>query len=209
MVRLLPITLALALAFGSPLALAGPDEDYQEGRKEFERGDQVAAIPKLKAAADQGNVRAQVLLGYILDVSEYDEEAVKYYQMAADKQDPEALYALGGMYGAGEGVKKDPKKALELVRAAAEAGYDAAVNYMAQIYWERRPGVDPAAPDFNEQALVWFRRSAEKGNPAAFSYLSRCYGEGLFGLAKDPEQAKQWDAKYRTSVGLKPAGKKK
>ncbi|HSD60526.1 MAG TPA: tetratricopeptide repeat protein [Burkholderiales bacterium] len=202
-------TSALALLFGSSLALAGPEEDYKEGRKEFESGDQVAAIPKLKAAADQGHVRAQTLLGYILDVSEYDEEAVKYYQMAADKQDPEGLYALGGMYAAGEGVKQDPKKALELIRASAELGYETAINAMALAYWERQPGVDPKAPDFNDQALVWFRRAAEKGYPSACSFLAKSYGDGLFGLAKDPEQAKQWEAKYRSSVGLKPDGKKK
>lgn len=209
MVKVFMIASALTLALGSSLAWAGPEEDYQEGRKEFERGDQVAAVPKLKAAAEGGNPRAQVLLGYILDVAEYDEEAVKYYRMAADGKDPEGLYALGGMYAAGEGVKQDPKKALELIRESAELGHDAAINAMAQAYWERQPGIDPAAPDFNEQALVWLRRSAEKGFPSGYSFLSRSYAEGLFGLAKDPEQARQWDAKYRASVGLKPDPRKK
>jgi len=49
-------------------------------------------------------------------------EARKWYAMAADKKDPQAMRRLGEMYASGDGGKKDVKKALALWMDAEKAG---------------------------------------------------------------------------------------
>lgn len=50
------------------------------------------------------------------------EDALKHLEPAAEKGDPEALYYLGRMYGAGQGVPRDQNKATAFFKKAAEGG---------------------------------------------------------------------------------------
>jgi hypothetical protein len=54
-------------------------------------------------------------------------KALEWYQKAADRGSPEALFKLGQMYYEGTGVAKDLKKALDFTQKAADQGYKDAV----------------------------------------------------------------------------------
>ena len=54
------------------------------------------------------------------------DEAIMWYQMAADLGYPKAQYALGLMHIAGQGVPKDERAGMEYMYAAAQSGYSEA-----------------------------------------------------------------------------------
>ncbi len=49
-------------------------------------------------------------------------EAVRFLDLAAERDDPSAKTLLGELHETGEGVERDLTKAVHLYRAAAEAG---------------------------------------------------------------------------------------
>lgn len=190
--------LVAALLFASAFACyAGTEEDFQAGKKFFQTGDVVGAIAQLRKAADQGHVRAQTLLAYILDISEENEEAVKYYRMAANQGDAEGEFGLGSMLAAGEGVPKNYGEAFKWIKRAAERSYLPAVNALAEAYWTGDLGLGQEGRKDQEQALRWIRQAAEKGHLPSVNALAQAYRNGLLGLAPDTEQAKVWEARAK------------
>ena len=69
-------------------------------------------------------------LGYCyyqgIGVAENDDEAVKWFQKAAGRGQPRALFLLGECYEEGHGVQEDLEKALEYYQKAADKGYRSA-----------------------------------------------------------------------------------
>lgn len=55
----------------------------------------------IRARAEAGDVLAQLILGIMYEIGEgvveNDQEAVKWYRMAAEQGDADAQYGLGGM----------------------------------------------------------------------------------------------------------------
>lgn len=81
---------------------------------------------ELRAAADKGDVEAQVALGdryrFGDRVSQDDAKAARWYRLAADQGHAKAQFELGAMYYYGWGVSQDNAKAAQLYRLAAEQG---------------------------------------------------------------------------------------
>lgn len=79
-----------------------------------------------KESANAGEVEAQLAVADAYfsgtGVKADRKEARKWYGMAADKKDPQAMRRLGEMYASGDGGKKDVKKALTLWMDAEKAG---------------------------------------------------------------------------------------
>lgn len=79
-----------------------------------------------KESARAGDVEAQLVVAdvyfYGRGVKGDHAEARKWYAMAADRKNPLALRRLGEMYAAGDGGKKDTKKAVALWQEAEKAG---------------------------------------------------------------------------------------
>lgn len=115
-------------------AFAGPEEDLQAGIDAFNDGDLIAAMAFYRAAADAGNAEAQVRLGYILDYSEANEEAVELYRAAAQQGDAGGHYGLGQMYAKGEGVEQDLSEAFRHFLLAAESGNQSAIGVVLNAY---------------------------------------------------------------------------
>lgn len=96
------------------------------------------------------------------------EEALKHLEPAAEKGDPEAMYVLGRMYGAGQGVAKDQQKATDLFKRAAEGGSPGAQQSLGSALMLGE-GIET---DMIE-ALKWFIISARAGNKDASAYAGR------------------------------------
>jgi TPR repeat protein len=88
--------------------------------------------------------------------------ALKLFEAAAQKGNPEAQYTLGFMYRDGRGTRRDDSKAMAWYRKAAEQGY-APAEYNLGLMYAQGDGTkaDPAA------AQRWFRRAADHGSVEA------------------------------------------
>lgn len=124
----------LALALAAPAASAGPKEDNEAAIVEFNKGDFVTSMALWIKAGEAGYAPAQVWLGDILDKSEEDEEAVKWYLKAAGQGDASGQFGLGLMYAKGEGVKQDLAQAYGYVLKAAEQAHAPAMSAIAAAF---------------------------------------------------------------------------
>src|SRR3989338_368772 len=65
-------------------------------------------------------------------------KAVEYFKKAAEKDEPRALYALGGCYKDGIEVEEDQEKSLYYYKKSAENGYVKAFNYLFGVFQEEK-----------------------------------------------------------------------
>ncbi len=118
-----------------------------------------AYIP-MHELATQGDPRAQVNLGYMLElgngVNANLQEALQWYEKAATAGYPRAQYIVGYKYYFGWGYEKDYDKTIEWFKKAAEQNYPAAQHFLGNMYAN---GVG-VTKSFNE-AVEWHKK-AEK-----------------------------------------------
>ena len=128
--------------------------------------DPALAVEWYRKAAEQGNVDAQVNLGWCYEQGEGVEKdpalAVEWYRKAAEQGNAGAQLNLGWCYRKGEGVEKNPAVAVEWYRKAAEQGNAGAQLNLGECY-QKGEGVEknPAA------AAQWIRKTAERGGDYA------------------------------------------
>lgn len=194
----------------SALVVAGPNEDYAAGFKSFQENDIVGAMTSLRAAANAGHAKAQVLLAEILDRSEFDEDAVALYRKAAEQGDPDGMFGLGAMTASGEGLKKkDPIEGRNWIQKAAEQGHKQAISVMAQAYLKGELGLteaERAAP----AALQWVKLAAENDYLPAIDALIVAYSSGSFlGVAPDRALVEQYQAQANKIRNIGPVKVKK
>ena len=100
--------------------------------------DDQEAAKWLQLAADQGDARAQTVLGLMYGTGEgvpkNDQEAAKWYRMAADQGYALAQFNLGLMYYHGEGVPKDYQESIKWYRKSAEQGDADAQVALGRMY---------------------------------------------------------------------------
>jgi uncharacterized protein len=109
--------------------------------------------------------------------------AVSELKPLAELGDPRAQYAMGAIYGNGDGleIKEDEKLARKwLELAAAQKNADA--QYQLAFYFEKDP----------LEKLSLYRLSAAQGNPAAMFRLGQIYEFGRYGVEKDLGKAMDW-----------------
>ena len=162
-----------AALLGTPQVWADEQDDYVAGIAAHERGDVIAAMELLRRAAGAGHVAAMVRLGFLLDEAEENDAAFQVYLQAAEAGSPEGALAVGVMYANGEGVTKDPHKALIWITRAADAGYGPAQVTLAQLYLRGEMGV---VRD-RDQALKILDRSARAGYEPAKQQLEALRNE--------------------------------
>lgn len=143
---------------------------YAEG----DRYNEKEIVKWLQKAAKLGSEEAlDMLSDYRFD----DEELEERYIEQAETGDPDAMYQLGYnyLYGCG-GVSKDPEKAIEWLREAADREHEEAIYELA-ICYENGWGVD----EDEELAARFYVMAAGFGHWDAQYQAGRCYefGEGV------------------------------
>ena len=147
---------------GLPGALA----DYESARKTLERGDFRAGIASLRAAAHDGDPRAQNHLGTLFEdgrlVSRDFGRAVFWYRRSADQGHARGQLNLGRMYRAGLGLERDERRAAAWYRSAARQGLAEAQFFLGLMY-ETGRGIerDPIL------SWMWYRLAAEQDDEDA------------------------------------------
>jgi TPR repeat protein/serine/threonine protein kinase len=142
------------------------------------------------AAADQGQTEAMVKAGKMLasgrGASAPDmPAAVTWFTQASDNGDVEGMFALGECYLFGKGVEKDPRKAIDLLTAAAGLNNVRALDLLGNVYRKGVPGL--LEPNYAESFRL-FSRAAELGFLDAQGNLGVLYINGQ-GAAKDEKKA--------------------
>ncbi|MDH3431677.1 MAG: sel1 repeat family protein [Gammaproteobacteria bacterium] len=160
LLRMLPI---MALAFSSSALFAA---DLQKGLAAFDVGDYETALAECLPLADEGNVEAQFCVGRLyangFGVPMDDEQALKYYGLAAAGGHAEAQFNLGVMHANGWGVEMNDVPAAGFYRLAAEQGFAPAQAALGFSY-KHGAGVEKDVV----AAYTWFDIAAQRGDLTA------------------------------------------
>ncbi len=180
----------------APAATSTPsaDDAFRKGFEAFQRKDFSQALISLRQAADQGDGRAQTMLGLMYrdgDGARQDHaQALIWLGKAAQQGDAVAQANLSVMYAKGEGTKQDYPRALIWLRKAADQNHAAAQGLLGTMYLNGEYGVKQ---DY-AQALLWLSKSAEQGLADAQSKLGFMYANGR-GVTQDLGKAIEWSQK--------------
>lgn len=142
----------------------------------------------LRANPQEGSAQAQYNLGVMYDygegVEQNDEEAARWFRLAAEQGYANAQYNLGVSYSIGQGVPENFAEAVDWFRLAAEQGLASAQYALGTMY-----DVGGGVPQDYDEAIRWYRLAAEEGIALAQLHLGRMYaGE----THRDFVQAHMW-----------------
>lgn len=134
--------------------------------------DKLDAIELLKTAADNGSVRAAVLLGYLYEgdnsLVELDYvEAKKYYEMAIDLGSSTALFRLGVLLADKDTPYYDAHAGHEMIVESARKGYSFALIYIGDCF--RVKVTDERNLDL---AYRYYCLAGERGLGLGYHYMS-------------------------------------
>ena len=145
---------------------------------------------QLKQRAEAGEAEAMFNLGVCyakgLGVVQNDEQAVHWYQKAANLGIAGAMHNLGKYYATGLGVVQDHTKAVYWYQKASDLGNAQAMVDLGNCY---RTGLGVEQND--EQAVHWYQKAADLGIAVAMFNLGICYRTGQ-GVTQDDVQAVHW-----------------
>ena len=127
--------------------------------------------------AVKGNTEAQFQVAQAYwdgkGISQDDQEAARWYRLAADHGLPKAQTNLGYMYATGRGVERNDTEAFKWFLRAATAGSAAACSDVAVMFKAGR-----GTPRDDKAAFEWFTRAASKRNYIAYVGLAELYLAG-------------------------------
>lgn len=162
-------------------------------------------LEALTRKAEEGNIDAQVSLGYMYlygdsqnNIGQDYKKSFKYYSMAAAQGDSIAINNLGSLYYSGIGTKKNMTKAAELFAQAADKGNEESALNLAFLYLSGN-----GIPRDNRKAMDYFVQAGQQGNLTAKFMLGYAYYRGFivpqdykraFALMKDAAKAGYDDA---------------
>jgi len=159
---------AILAAFPLLLASAIGNADFEKGQEAYSSGDYETALTEWQTLADEGNADAQFGLGLLyangFGVAMNDDQALKWYGLAAGQSHADAQANLGVMHANGWGVPQSDEEALKWYSLAAEQGILAAQMAVAKMY------ASDFGPERNfVQAHKWFNVASELGDYNAAS----------------------------------------
>lgn len=123
----------MLLVTSSVLALSG----FDKGTSAYKRGDYETALSVFRPLAENGDAKAQSILGMMYNYGEgvavdYRQSA-RWYRLAAEQSYGVAQYNLGMAYLDGKGVSADTDKAIEWLTKAADNGHFRARSELAKL----------------------------------------------------------------------------
>jgi uncharacterized protein len=176
MAAVMVLTLALGFVLGvyrepiiqatanllSPLGVTGSQRNADAGYAAYEKGNYEAALKLLRPLAENGDDRAQSMLGLLYyrgrgGVQQNDAEALKWFLLAADRGNALAEFNLGVMHAEGRGVPQDNGEAARWYRLAADRGSPQA-QYNLGLWYANGDG---GSAD-NVRAHMWFNLAAAR-----------------------------------------------
>lgn len=158
------------------------DDELQLLVMKTKAGDEDAHL-RLAKTAEQGNAKAQTLLGTLYlngeGIKQDKAEAINWFRRAVELGDAVAQYSLGGCYINGDGVGRDFNEAMKLFHLSALQGFAPAQCNIANFYNE--------CQNYTE-AIRWLSKAALQGNAQALYNLGFYYYQGK-GISQDKGKA--------------------
>ncbi|XP_057313789.1 uncharacterized protein LOC130655104 isoform X2 [Hydractinia symbiolongicarpus] len=114
----------------------------------------------MKMAADEGLLKAQSFIALRYAENQQWDDAVRYFKIAAEKQDLTSIFNLAVCYENGFGVAQDVGKAINLYLSGAKKGHFMSQFCIGESY---EKGVRGMRKDLKE-AMKWYKRAAEQGH---------------------------------------------
>jgi TPR repeat protein len=152
-------------SLGESMGLVQAASTSEAAYAAYQAGRYAAALRVAGPLAEQGDARAQSLMGYLnyhgRGVKRNDPEALRWFQLAGEKGDAEAQYHLGIMYGEGQSVPQDYAAAAAWYRRAADQGH-AQAQYNLGLAYAKGEGVEQD----NVQAHMWFNVASARFPPS-------------------------------------------
>lgn len=177
---------------------------YYHGRSKFsdEQENKMKGTDWYRKAAEQGDVKAQLLLAYCYalgdGIPQNLAKAAFWFRKPAEQGNADAQHNVAISYAQGYGGVKDMRKAVEWYRKAAEQGL-AESQFSLGICYEQGYGVNKDM----EKAAEWYQKAAEQQHAKAQFSLAVCYTHGE-GVVKDDNKAEYWFRKA-AAQGLEEA----
>ncbi|ATC63470.1 hypothetical protein CMV30_05600 [Nibricoccus aquaticus] len=176
--------------YGRALALGGEIEKKPEEAVRLLRGVAALAPEKLSEAERGMQVRAAVLAGTMLldgrGVVAEPEAGVALLQVAAAAGDVDAMVMLGRSCLLGKGVGANTEQGIGWLEKAADKDSAQAAELLASIYLQ-----DDAAEYDEARGLEWLAKAAKRTPKAMIAY-GRVLAAGVYGVARDQEEALQF-----------------
>lgn len=148
------------------------------------------SLEQIRSFAEKGNVEAQFSLAnrYLHGdgVPQDHQEALRWYQKAADREYAPAQAGIGFMYAQGQGIPKNPAEARKWFNRAAEQQYLPGINGLAMLHY-RGEGI----PKDYKSALQLFQQASDQGDPDAITMLGVIYSSSESEL-QDKVEALKW-----------------
>ncbi len=117
---------------------ADPSRNAEAAYAAYEKGHHARALRLAQPLAEQGDARAQSLVGLIYyagrGVGRDDAKAAGWLRLAADQGDAAARFRLGLMYSEGHGVPQDHAEAAKWYRLAADQRHPQAQYNLGLLY---------------------------------------------------------------------------
>ena len=178
----------ILIAFSVIVAVSA--EPFQDGISAYKRGDYAAALEIFRPLAEQGDAKAQFILGVAYfngqGVPQDFAAAMAWYRKVADQGVHEAQFNIGLMYGKGISVARDYAEAANWYRRAAEQG-DVKAQYNLGVAYYYGQGV----PQDFAAAMTWYRKAADQGLADAQDAFGDMYLFGN-GVPEDDFEALNW-----------------
>jgi TPR repeat protein len=189
---------ALSLLLGSNGSLAA---DYAKGFDAYSAGDYATALAEWQPLADQGVPDGQFGLGLLYangwGVDLNDDEALRWYGLAAEQGHAEAAYNMGVMNANGWGVSQSDAEAFKWCSVAAEGGFTTAQISLGKMY-----AVGFGAPQDNVQAHRWYNVAAMLDDyNAEFERDELVRMMSPEEVAEAEDLAKEWLANFQARQG--------
>ena len=164
------------------------ESQWQVGQTYVRLGDPTRAVPMLESAAATGHPRATTLLGSLhedgLGTVKSREEALRWYLLAAEHKQPEAMAALGRLLLAESGPRAR-ESAWQWLRQAASLDDRDGQYHLGWLLAQAGAAHDDA------EALQWFLKAAAQGHVGAQVAAATHLLAGR-GVARDPKAAAGW-----------------
>jgi len=166
-----------------------PAEDvFDEGLRLFQSGNQAGAVRPFLAAAQAGNSKAQLQIGWHYEkgvgVGQSHVEAARWYRRSAEQGNSRAMKNLGQLHEEGLGVPEDWMEAARWYRKSAELGDADGESALARAH---QFGIGVAQN--RALAIQWDQRAAAQGDGQA-AYFARWLRDPTnnIGFRNDHEQ---------------------
>lgn len=187
--------LSLLLIAGSVVAA-----DYETGFNAYSEGDYATALSVWKPLAEAGDKNGQFGLGLLYangwGVDLNDDEALKWYGLAAGQGHGEAAYNLGVMNANGWGVPQSDDGAFKWYSQAAASGFTIAQISLGKMY-----AIGFGAPLDPVEAHKWYNIAAMLDDyNAEFERDEVARLMSAEDIAKAEELATAWMANFKSAA---------